>query len=284
MISIQERNNTILEMYNNGDTFEIIGRTFNISRSRAQQILVKQMTLKILKEYNFDINRMSKEEKKLLQLAAAEEVRETYLKRNQERHEKEKDDLLHKIDELPDHSNFISVGQYAKALGTSSSKLKTLLPDLYKKVLNKTKRKWSRHYDKCRSCGTTAIKHRCNGLCEKCYTKSDDFKNIAESSRLRNQHKWKKKQAEYRKEYYKRDEVKKKFKKMHDLRNFNGNREKALSRDEYKCVKCGMTQQGSYKKYRRDLYVVRLIGNDNKLDNLVSLCRGCHVRKIINEK
>jgi hypothetical protein len=171
MISIQERNNTILEMYNNGDTFEIIGRTFNISRSRAQQILVKQMTLKILKEYNFDINRMSKEEKKLLQLAAAEEVRETYLKRNQERHEKEKDDLLHKIDELPDHSNFISVGQYAKALGTSSSKLKTLLPDLYKKVLNKTKRKWSWHYDKCRSCGTTAIKHRCNGLCEKCYAK-----------------------------------------------------------------------------------------------------------------
>lgn len=284
MISIQERNNTILEMYNNGDTFEIIGKTFNISRSRAQQILVKQMTLKILKKYNFDINQMSKEEKKLLQLAAAEEVREIYLKRNQERHEKEKDNLLHKIDKLPDYSNFISVGQYAKALGASSSKLKTLLPDLYKKVLNKTKRKWSWHYDKCRSCGTTAIKHRCNGLCEKCYAKSDDFKNIAESSRLRNQHKWKKKQDEYRKEYYKRDEVKERFKKMHDLRNFNGNREKALVRDEYKCVKCGMSQKGSYKKYRRDLYVVRLIGDDNRLNNLISLCRGCHVRKTLNKK
>jgi len=271
-------------MYNNGDTFEIIGKTFNISRSRAQQILIKQEEQKILKEYNFDIALMSKEEKKLLQLAASEEIRETYLKRNKEKHEKEKDALLKKIDELPDYSNFISTGKYAKALGTSSSKFKALLPELYKKVLNKTKRKWSWHYDKCRSCGTTAIKHRSSGLCEKCYTKSDDFKNIAESSRLRNKHKWKKREDEYRKEYYQRDEVKEKFKRMHDLRNFDGNREKALVRDAYKCVKCGITQKGSYKKYKRDLYVVHIAGNDNRLNNLVSLCRGCHVRKILKEK
>ncbi len=29
---------------------------------------------------------------------------------------------------------------------------------------------WSRHYDKCRGCGTTDRKHKSHGLCAKCYT------------------------------------------------------------------------------------------------------------------
>jgi len=279
MINIIERNNIILEMYNNGDTFEKIGKTFNISRSRAQQILIKRVAQRILKEYDFDINQMSKEEKKLLQLAASEEIRETYLKRNKDKQEKERGKLLKKIDELPDYSNFISVERFAEAVGTTSLKLKALLPDLYRKILNKKKRRWSWHYDKCRSCGTTAIRHRSNGLCEKCYAKSDDFKSIAESSRLRNKYKWKKKQDEYRKEYYKRDEVKEKFKRMHDLRNFGGNREKALIRDNYKCQDCGMNQKKSLKIYNRDLYVAKIDGKNTDLDNLITLCRGCSVRR-----
>lgn len=279
MISIQKRNNEILEMYNNGSTLEVIGKIFNISRSRVQQILAKQMAQRILKKYNFDIEKMSKEEKKLLQLAASEEIREIYLKRNKDKQEKKRKELLIKINELPDYSNFISVAQFTKAIGATSSELKALFPDLYRKILNKKKRKWSRYYDKCRSCGTTAIKHRSNGLCEKCYTKSDDFKNIVESSRLRNQHKWKKKQTEYTKKYYKRSKVKEKMRKMHDLRNFGGNREKALIRDNYKCRNCGMSQKKSLKFYNRDLYVSKINGNDNNLDNLITFCRGCSARR-----
>jgi 5-methylcytosine-specific restriction endonuclease McrA len=30
--------------------------------------------------------------------------------------------------------------------------------------------KWSKDYEKCINCGTTQIKHRCNGLCIKCYS------------------------------------------------------------------------------------------------------------------
>jgi 5-methylcytosine-specific restriction endonuclease McrA len=279
MDNLQERNNKILEMYYNGSTFEIIGKTFNISRARAQQILAKRVEQKILDDFDFDIKSMSKDEKSMLRLAASEEIRETYLERNKKKVQEETEKILEKVKKLPDYSNFISTGKYANALGVSLSNFRALLPDIYHKILNKNKRRWSWYYDKCRSCGTTAIKHRSNGLCEKCYTKSDDFKNIAESSRIRNKDKWKKKQDEYRKEYYKRDEVKEKFKTMHDLRNFGGNREKALVRDNYKCQDCGMPQKKSFKIYNRDLYVAKLDGKNTDLNNLITLCRGCSVRR-----
>lgn len=71
--------------------------------------------------------------------------------------------------------------------------------------------------------------------------------------------------------------------------NWEEQREKALKRDNYQCRSCGMTQGGHELMYGRDLTVhhltpLREFRTDgeldyeaaNKLDNLMTVCRGCH--------
>lgn len=71
---------------------------------------------------------------------------------------------------------------------------------------------------------------------------------------------------------------------------FGGNRIKALERDGFKCVLCGMTQEEHLLKYGRDITVDHIDGSgcntlkkdkNNSLDNLRTLCLRCHS---INEK
>lgn len=282
-MDIQERNKKILDLYYKEETLEKIGAVFNISRSRVQQILIKKMKENIAERLGFEIRRMSNEEKRMLELAASEELREVYLARSLKRLESDRKELQEKIKQLPDYSEFRTITQYVNALGVSAGVLKTLLPDVYKNLKNKSKHKWSQYYKRCRICGTTTIKHRSYGLCKKCYVKSDYFKDVAAASRLRNGEKWKVKQKEYLKKYTKRPEIIAKYKKLHDLNNFGGNREKALIRDEYKCQKCGMSKEKSLKKFKRDLYVEHVSGKSIDLDNLITVCRGCHNKDVFNK-
>ncbi len=277
MINVLERNKEIMAMYNNGKTLEYIGNNFKITRSRAQQILSKMIRQNILDQLGFDLRKMSKEEKEMLEVAVKEEIKEIYQNRGFIERDKRADELKEEMKLLPDYQNFSCVSKYVKALKINASTLKVLFPDIYEYLSNKTKNKWSQHYDRCRQCGTTSIRHQSYGLCRKCYLKSDYFKDIAEASRLRNKDKWKAKQREYQKEYVKRPEIKEKFRRLNDLKNFGGKREEVLARNNYKCVKCGISRDKSYKKYERDLYI-RHIDNDknnHSLSNLTSLCYKC---------
>jgi hypothetical protein len=66
------------------------------------------------------------------------------------------------------------------------------------------------------------------------------------------------------------------FKIFEEQKRFGGNRVKALERDNFKCQKCGST---------RLICVHHIDGtgrgskiHNNDLDNLVTLCRNCHIK------
>jgi len=137
-------------------------------------------------------------------------------------------------------------------------------------------KRWSRYYDRCRNCGTNIIHHHSHGYCRNCYPKTEMFKNLQESSRLRNKENWKKRSTEYYKEYYKRPEVVERRKRKTDFKIYGSNREKVILRDNERCRNCGLSRQENFKKYGRDLYVLHLKNQtDNRLDNLLTLCRKC---------
>jgi predicted DNA-binding protein YlxM (UPF0122 family) len=156
---------------------------------------------------------------------------------------------------------------------------------IFKKKIPKTEKRWSRHYDSCRKCGTTVIKHHSHGYCRRCYPKTQIFKELQESSRLRHIEERKKHVSEYSKKYLKRPEVIKKIKEKENLKHFGGNREKAISRDGEKCKKCGLSREESYKRYKKDLFVLHIENkNDNRLDNLVTLCLKCFSKRLRRRK
>jgi 5-methylcytosine-specific restriction endonuclease McrA len=279
---MENRNKKIFKLYKTGSTMEEIGKIFNFSRSRAQQIIIKEVKKDILEKVK--IGKLSAEDKILLDIAAKDEIREIALDRKNREDNEIKGRIQNKLDQLPTHLTFTTVSALAKAIGEREATIKEYFPDIAEKIINHRKKLWSRYYNKCRICGTVSIKHRSNGLCEKCYPKSDHFKEMSESSRLRNKAKWAKREREYAKAYAKRPEVIAKSKLKIDFLNYGGNREKALARDGYKCQKCGLTQEQSLKVLGRDLYVNR-IGDtkDNRLENLVTVCRDCHQKRLVKK-
>lgn len=57
-------------------------------------------------------------------------------------------------------------------------------------------------------------------------------------------------------------------------------REKVKERDMYMCWNCGMTEQESMMEYGQTLSVHHKDEDktNNSMDNLVTLCKGCHQR------
>ena len=96
------------------------------------------------------------------------------------------------------------------------------------------------------------------------------------------------KRHEARKDYlrkwfrsYKRD-----YRKHWNIVYFNGNREIAVKRDNYKCVFCGISRREHKAKYNIDLHVHHVDGKggirikkadrNSELSNLLTVCVRCH--------
>lgn len=283
-LKTDSRNKKILELYRNGKTLDEIAKLFVFSRSRAQQIVKSEIKKEMTEA--FDLKCLTGEEEKLLEIAVHQEIEEMCQKRKETevktRDQKITKEMQEKMSKLPHYSVFRSLTDYARAMDEDISIIRKYLPRIAKEIINKTKTKWCRTYNKCRSCGTTTIKHRSQGLCKKCYYKSDTFKELRDASILRNQDRWRKRQREYRREYCKRPEVAERIKRRIDLIMFGGNREKALARDGHRCQICGMTREQSLKKYTRDLFASHLNDKrDNSLNNLITLCSKCFNTKMI---
>ena len=70
--------------------------------------------------------------------------------------------------------------------------------------------------------------------------------------------------------------------KIDDRMYYNGNRELALVRDNYRCVQCNMSNQEHLLRWNRMITVDHINGRgDDTLSNLQTLCLLCHGHKDI---
>lgn len=73
-------------------------------------------------------------------------------------------------------------------------------------------------------------------------------------------------------------ELKKDWDSRHkDKIRFNGNRKKAIKRDDHKCVDCG-SPYGNLNVHHID-HSGQTDSPNHELDNLVTLCAACHLRR-----
>jgi 5-methylcytosine-specific restriction endonuclease McrA len=65
-----------------------------------------------------------------------------------------------------------------------------------------------------------------------------------------------------------------------------GKREDVLKRDNYKCVKCGMTDRQHKEKWNKPITIDHIDKNrrNNKMNNLQTLCLKCHGSKDISKE
>jgi hypothetical protein len=80
---METRNEKILRLFKNGNTYQDLGCMFNFSKTRAREIIVREMEKDILKLLNLNFFDLSLEEKLLLYLAVKEEIAEIIMKWNE---------------------------------------------------------------------------------------------------------------------------------------------------------------------------------------------------------
>lgn len=265
----------MLRMYECGQTLEQIGSNYGISRERVRQIIHKAAILELAGLYGMDLK--DKSIYMSLSLQADFLFHQIKTARKETKLESELEEINKAIENATIKNirpeNFYSLSMYSKYTGIKENELKKHHPDIVEIILNNKRKRWSWHYPQCRSCGTISVKHHSLGYCESCYFKSTEFKEMIKDSNQRNFGKRATHYKKYSQEYSKRPEVKKRILNI----AFDGNREKAIERDESRCVKCGITREKSQEKYGKDFFVKRIDNNkdNNQLDNLKTLCMGC---------
>ena len=261
---VTEREVDILSKYRRGMTLEEIALTANVTRERIRQIvmstLIKELGQKAKGGFKIDV--------------------QEYINSQKDLHKKSRylpEDQRNKIIERVEAG--ASLGEILKTNHFSRGKFFKLFPQYKEKfeLESVENKRWSRFYLKCRNCGTATIPHRSSGLCEKCYPKSDHFKEIVRASNERNREKRNEHYRKYLKEYSKRPDVAMRSRKAWDLRYYDGNREKAIENSGSKCVKCGISREDAVKKFGKELFVRHINGdgNNNALSNLEVLCHDC---------
>ncbi len=262
----------IYERYSNGETLESIGKDYGISRERIRQILKKQ----VIKDLGIKVRYADKHEQYIndTMRGLVEQNRYARLSGRLTSHLKKAAEKGVK----PDY--FSSVHEFCEASNISPAQLKEYEPEIYSSLSRASKSRWNKLYPACLMCGTTTVKYRSAGYCENCYTKSSHFKQFQKSAYLRNIGKRREQNKAYRVRYYARPEIKEKLDREYDLEYFGGNRAKALERDGYKCIGCGLSTDVKDKSGRTKARVWHVNGNnqDNSLDNLKTYCQSCYIR------
>lgn len=122
--------------------------------------------------------------------------------------------------------------------------------------------KWAMDYEACVNCGTTRRRHMGKGKCYRCYFLRYAAENLETVKG-------------YKRKWYSKAGGKVWARINREQRNYGGMREPALRRDNYTCQRCGNTKK---------LTVHHKDGNgrgsatpNNQIDNLETVCRGCHI-------
>lgn len=127
---------------------------------------------------------------------------------------------------------------------------------------------WSRAHSACVSCDSTQFKHYAHGLCSSCYAK-EYKKNPEKKARIDQQ------KADWFMRYHAENLEKARI--AREETHFDSQRSTVLARDGNKCTKCPSLE---------NLIVHHIDGNgrgsenpNNDLDNLITLCRSCHMNE-----
>lgn len=260
----------IIKHYKKGLNYQEIASKLNITRERVRQILKKSIESK-----SIEIN--SKKVSSLVEL------------RVEGRKKRVKQIWMEIIDKNYDRYMNLARGYYSvdsfcqdhKIPQTAKFVFEEYYPEIFN-IINSREKRWASSYDECTNCGTRSVPHKIYGYCKDCYYKSMEFKTVQKKSRLKNIDKRRAYTKTYTKLYNSRPEIKQKYYLKNDLFLYGGNREKALIRDSYKCINCGMTRDESKIKSGKDL-LVRHIDNDkknNRLENLATYCQSCFTKDV----
>jgi len=266
-LEITKREVDILLMYKKGMTLEEIASTKNLTRERIRQIvqhtLIKELGQKANSGFKIDIQEYINYQKNL-------HNKLRYLS----------DDQRIEVDRKIESG--ASLRDILKTSHISKEKLFEYFPQYKEKYELDLigKKRWSRSYLKCRNCGTVTTPHHSIGYCEGCYFKSDHYKELVRASNERNYGKRRVYNQKYAREYERRPEVIAKNIKERDFKYYGGNRERAIEKSGFSCVKCGINKDNAIKKFSKDLFVYHLDRNknNNDLNNLQVLCHGCFLK------
>ena len=127
--------------------------------------------------------------------------------------------------------------------------------------------RWSKAHDFCIQCGQNSTRHLGGGLCQFCYLKKYR-ENPEKKDRIR----------ETKLNHYRKTYTPEKLKEKREREHFGGNREAALARDGYRCVRCFSEKKLTVHHKDRTGRGVDS-GHNHDLSNLETLCRRCHIEE-----
>jgi len=131
---------------------------------------------------------------------------------------------------------------------------------------------WARRFECCVKCCSAAFKHYGKGLCASCYAKAYKL-NPARKRRI----------AKLKRAWYWRyhDENMRKCRCYREQKHYAGKRDEILERDGHMCTNCSATEL--LVVHHKNGKGRSCTDPDNSLDNLVTLCRKCHIAEHRNK-
>jgi len=125
---------------------------------------------------------------------------------------------------------------------------------------------WSIKFTECTACGTTKRPHMAKGMCNSCYLKK--YRNNPKNAETIKQQKH---------EWYNLNKDLSAKKKEREKNNYDSKRAPALERDNHTCQDCGNTDREQLVVHHKDYSGRGKKIHNNNMDNLITLCRACHV-------
>lgn len=267
---------TVINAYMNGENLAEIGEAIGVTRERARQLFERALKIEVERkdsEVSLTNNELREHLKSMhKQNRAAREYKSTI---------EEKYETILKQLAKP---HVLGERGLLDILGMPRSVL-PLIEQQYPEfleIISQNKSRWSWKYDQCRMCGTTEVKHKRWGYCEKCYTRSDEWKEQQYQYRQNHLEEHRARTRAYGAVYSRRPEVRERLKQRTHDKNFDGNRENAFLVHGAKCYDCGISRTEFQANNLKDLAVYHADGNsdNNVISNLHPLCFSCLAKRV----